>query len=116
MHWMSAGMRRLAALVAAAALAACSDGIVNVDPPPGFAFLLTEPQAAPAPSGLVAASPRINEGVIYVSLPPASLVGGRSAAIQNLGNGLAATAALENGGFDPVLMVASATRRRRPRT
>jgi hypothetical protein len=55
----------------------------------------------------IGASADVVEGIGWVSLPPGSVPGGQTATIRNARNGANVTAALVDGGFDPIAISAS---------
>ncbi|HTI06012.1 MAG TPA: Ig-like domain-containing protein [Gemmatimonadales bacterium] len=63
------------------------------------------PSGSGAPSGLSSAT--VTTRVVYVSLSPDAVPGGTTAAITNRATGAVVTAAVVNGGFDPVPIGAS---------
>jgi hypothetical protein len=107
----------LAALGVVGYLAACSDDHRGITEPPlvrgpSFEVVVSEPVrlafggSAP-PASAASAALQQGDSVTWVSLPIGTVPGGRSATIRNLANGFTAAAEVEDGGFDPVPLLAS---------
>src|SRR5215208_1055563 len=89
-------------------LAGCSDRVGPNQPPhperpPLSLVILSDPAVgSTAAAGAFGTPAATAEGVAYLSLPPGAVPGGTRAVIRNLGTGRAVTAALVDGGLDPV--------------
>lgn len=69
-------------------------------------FLVSSPVPDPSPSAPGTRTARVSAAVVYVSLAPGAIPNGVSATIQDLHTGSSVTAAVVNGGFDPVALSA----------
>ena len=96
----------LGALSLLAGLAGCSDERPRpTEPASPLAAVLSNPVHGPsaaeaAPLGR--ARPAAVDGLVYVSLPPGAIPGGTQLVVRNLETGFTHTAALVDGGLDPV--------------
>jgi alpha-tubulin suppressor-like RCC1 family protein len=101
-------------VVLLAGASACSDGTgprtlaTRGDTLPGL--IVSQPVSGPAGAGMSArafASVSTGGSVVYVSLMPGTVPTGLTARIRDQENGLSVTAAVVDGGFDPVALAAS---------
>jgi hypothetical protein len=99
----------LAGALAVVAVLGCQDGQgPDNRPTPVLAALIV---SNPSVTGLAAAAPLRSgsaAGVVFASLPPGNVANGTAVVIQNRRTGAQVTAALVNGGFDPVPVAAAA--------
>lgn len=100
---------RIGWLLAASGLAlACSD---SQDPAAGTAdplpFVVSSPVQGPRLSAPAAGAAALTPTVVYISLPPGAIPGGRRAAIRDLRICCGVTATFVDGGFDPVALPAN---------
>ena len=101
------GLAEVALVMASLALA-CTDSsgpAGTVTKLPNSPFLVSSPVPDPSPSSSSGVGAQSGV-VVYVSLPPGAIPTGFSATIRDLRSGSSVTAAVVNGGFDPVALPA----------
>ncbi len=108
------GVRRIIALGYVALFAACTDSVGLPPPPPPPPLpsgpIVSDPQspAYATSRAAFAVSARANDGeFVFVSLPPGTISAGGFATIRDERTGLDASAAMAEGGFDPVPLFAA---------
>ena len=95
-------------LAGAAALTGCSDGPTEPTPRVLATLVVSDPSAAVAsapPSERMSLT--TTSDMVFVSLPPGTILDGMAAVIRNLRTGLATNRPFSDGGFDPVPIAAA---------
>ncbi len=92
-------------IITAGLALACSDSQGPTGPGPS-PFLVSSPVPDPSTTASKVVASLLNPAVVYVSLPPGAIPNGVTATIRDLQTGSSVTAAIVNGGFDPVALPA----------